>query len=177
LHSETQNPKPRDPLRCAQSQAAERGRASIAAIVQELWPEKYRRDTRFPLATFPDPRLQVRRGGCACTHESIQLAEPAPRAASLRCVYGAPQGAAFSAAWNATAKEAHVQYRQANKVWSLIHTLVANTADPMRAASVEASRALAVWLRQHFMCTNCRGAGAASQPRAGALTDACRRLR
>jgi hypothetical protein len=56
-------------------------------------------------------------------------------------------------------------------VWSLIHTLVANTADPMRAASVEASRALAVWLRQHFMCTNCRGARPASQPR-NLMTDA-----
>jgi hypothetical protein len=79
------------------------------------------------------------------------------------------QGVPFSAEWNATAKEAHVQYRQANKIWSLIHTLMANTADPMRAASVEASRALAVWLRQYFMCTNCRGARAAP----GAAAHAC----
>jgi hypothetical protein len=54
-------------------------------------------------------------------------------------------------------------HHRPTQVWSLIHTLMANTADPMRPASVEASRALAVWLRQHFMCTNCRGA-CAGQP-------------
>ena len=93
--------------------------------MRELWPEVYRRDTRFPLASFPDPRLS-----------------------------GGPPG---SAAWNASAAAGKKLYRQANKVWSTIHSLMANTADPMRPAGVEASRALAVWLRQHFMCTNCRG--------------------
>lgn len=67
------------------------------------------------------------------------------------------KGAPGSAEWNATAAAGKKLYRQGNKVWSTIHTLVANTADPMRPAAVQASRALAVWLRQHFMCTNCRG--------------------
>ena len=42
-------------------------------------------------------------------------------------------------------------------VWSVVHTLVHNMRDPMPAAQVRASRALAVWLRQSFMCCNCRG--------------------
>ena len=107
------------------SDAADAARASIASIVAELWPEAYRQQTRFPLATFPDPR-------------------------------SAP-GGPLSADWNATAAAGRALYRQAAKVWSTIHSLMANTADPMRPASAAASRALAVWLRQHFMCTNCRG--------------------
>jgi hypothetical protein len=34
------------------------------------------------------------------------------------------------------------------QVWSTIHVLIHNCKDPMAAAQVEASRALAVWLRQ-----------------------------
>jgi hypothetical protein len=112
----------------AQSQVADRGRASIAAIVQELWPEKYRRDTRFPLETFPDPRLQVRRqcraraavrrhGRRRNVHFASASASIAYRLTARAAAFpvGAPQGTAFTREWNATAAEAHVLYRQSNK--------------------------------------------------------------
>lgn len=63
-----------------------------------------------------------------------------------------PQGRTFSAEWNETAREAHAVFRQANKIWSTIHSLVHNTDDPMSAQQVAASKALAIWLRQHIMC-------------------------
>eukprot|EP00884_Botryococcus_braunii_P013073 jgi/Botrbrau1/21767/Bobra.43_1s0157.1 len=72
---------------------------------------------------------------------------PDPRAA----------GPLYSKGWNETARRAHVLYRQANKVWSTIHTLIHNTDDPLSVQQVEASRGIAVWLRHHFMCCNCRG--------------------
>jgi hypothetical protein len=62
-----------------------------------------------------------------------------------------------SSQWNHTAAKAAALYRQSNKVWSTIQTLVHNMRDPMPPTQVTASRALAVWLRQHFMCCNCRG--------------------
>lgn len=70
---------------------------------------------------------------------------------------GVLQGPVFSEQYNKTAQKADRLYRQPNKLWSTIHTLIHNCADPMSSSQVHASRALAVWLRQHFMCCNCRG--------------------
>lgn len=69
------------------------------------------------------------------------------------------QGAPGSAAWNATAESANLLFHQPNKLWSTIHTLIHNCKDPMSSRQILASRALAVWLRQHFMCQNCRWVG------------------
>uniref|UniRef100_A0A383W1N7 Sulfhydryl oxidase n=1 Tax=Tetradesmus obliquus TaxID=3088 RepID=A0A383W1N7_TETOB len=66
-------------------------------------------------------------------------------------------GSVHSTGWNHTAAKAASLYHQSNKVWSTIQTLVHNMKDPMPPTQVAASRALAVWLRQHFMCCNCRG--------------------
>ena len=61
------------------------------------------------------------------------------------------QGEPGSKGWNETAAEAGVIYRQSSKVWSAIHSLIHNCRDPMPWEQVQASRSLAVWLRQHFM--------------------------
>lgn len=67
------------------------------------------------------------------------------------------QGPLYSAKWNQTSEEAEKLYRQPNKLWSAVHTLIHNCRDPMPRAQVAASRSIAVWLRSHFMCCNCRG--------------------
>jgi len=107
--------------------SADKARLLIQNIVRALWPEQYRSKTIFPIA-IPDPRKAVRAGGAPDT-----------------------------AAWNTTAHEAALLYKQANKLWSAIHTLIHNVRDPMSSAAVHASRSLALWLRQHFGCQNCRG--------------------
>ena len=54
------------------------------------------------------------------------------------------------------------------QVWSTIHGLMHNTRDPMTRQQVEASQSLAVWLRQHFFCCNCRWAASTLAVGAGA---------
>jgi hypothetical protein len=101
--------------------AAERARAGIQDILQTLWPDRYRANTKFPLKL--------------------------PR----------PAGQPGSREWNETAAAVLKRMHQANKVWSTIHTVIHNARSPMSRKQVEASRGLAVWLRQTFFCSNCRG--------------------
>jgi hypothetical protein len=91
---------------------------------------------------------------CACMH-AFMIRMTTSVYAAIGCML--LQGPVHSKAWNASIAEATKLYRQASKVWSIIHTLIHNTDDPMPGSAVQASRALAVWLRQHFMCCNCRG--------------------
>jgi hypothetical protein len=109
--------------------AAQRARGIAQAAVQALWPDAYRAATRFPLA-LPNPLDPV--GGQAAPQEG-------------------------SAEWNRTVADAEALYRQPGRVWAAIHVLVHNAHDPLRPAQALASRSLAAWLRQHFMCCNCRG--------------------
>jgi hypothetical protein len=68
-----------------------------------------------------------------------------------------PQGRPGSREWNETAASVLARMHQANKVWSTVHMLVHNARSPMTRRQVDASRGLAVWLRQTFFCSNCRG--------------------
>ena len=68
-----------------------------------------------------------------------------------------PPGPVLSHEWNATAALAHAAYRQIGRAWAAVHTLVHNAPDPLSPRQAEASAALALWLRQHVSCCNCRG--------------------
>lgn len=68
-----------------------------------------------------------------------------------------PEGPTFSREWNATAALAHAAYRQIGRAWAAVHALVHNAPDPLSPRQAEASAALALWLRQHVSCCNCRG--------------------
>lgn len=66
-------------------------------------------------------------------------------------------GEVHSREWNTTAAQAHALFRQIGRAWAAVHTLVHNAPDPLSPRQAEASAALALWLRQHVTCCNCRG--------------------
>ena len=68
-----------------------------------------------------------------------------------------PPGRVFSADWNATAATVHASYRQIGRAWAAVHTLIHNAPETLTQRQAEASAALALWLRQHVSCCNCRG--------------------
>lgn len=121
----------------------------VQTIVQSLWPEAYRGSTTFPLK-IPDPR----NAAVSCERNSFRQSQGLSRLLSMLCWL---QGPVYGNEWNHTARHAEELYRQPNKLWSALHTLIHNCRNPMPRKQVEASRSLAVWLRQHFMCCNCRG--------------------
>ena len=51
----------------------------------------------------------------------------------------------------------HAISKQAKKVWSLIHWVMANLKKFMSPDQVEASRAIAFILRDNWACNDCRG--------------------
>ena len=68
-----------------------------------------------------------------------------------------PRGAPRSREWNVSAAPTVALFRQVGRVWAALHTCIHNAPPTLRPAQVAASRAAAVWLRQHVSCCNCRG--------------------
>lgn len=66
-------------------------------------------------------------------------------------------GPPYTAAWNQTANEAQSIMLQTPRVWSTVHSLVANLGETMTQEQVAASQGLAMFLAQSFICPDCRG--------------------
>lgn len=66
-------------------------------------------------------------------------------------------GPPYTQVWNDTASQAQSIMIQTPRVWSTVHSLIANLDDVMTQEQASASQGLALFLAQSFICPDCRG--------------------